>query len=116
MIYRIYHNLSRYGRIDGYSSGDTMWIDPTVYAIADLGDDTLDAVYGRHNRDDRPDGQIAPSLSVGDVVAVTDLSPDVSTRYYAVDSIGFSSVDAPEVLSTAPDYLSAITAAEEPGS
>lgn len=25
-------------------------------------------VFGRHNRDNRPDGQLAPSLSVGDVV------------------------------------------------
>ena len=29
---------------------------------------TLDTLYERHNRGDRPDGQTGPALSVGDVV------------------------------------------------
>jgi hypothetical protein len=30
-------------------------------------------VFARHNRDDRPDGQLCPSMSIGDVVMFGEL-------------------------------------------
>lgn len=38
-------------------------LDNPTYAI-------LEDLFARHNRDDRPDGRLCPSMSVGDVVVV----------------------------------------------
>ena len=50
-------------------------------------------VWVRHNRDDRPDGQLCPSMSVGDVVVIGETA-------LTVESCGFSvcSVDASDVI------------------
>jgi hypothetical protein len=45
-----------------------------------------EAVFTRHNRDDRPDGQLCPSMSIGDVVVFGDVS-------LSVDHRGFVRVD-----------------------
>jgi hypothetical protein len=43
-------------------------------------------VFARHNRDDRPDGQLCPSMSIGDVVVFGEVA-------MSVDGIGFARVD-----------------------
>ena len=43
-------------------------------------------VFARHNRDDRPDGQLCPSMSIGDVVMFGEVA-------MSVDDIGFARVD-----------------------
>jgi hypothetical protein len=73
--YKLHHNLSaRFMRpanqgdlvIEGYEG--------TIEANPNDRTKTApcDAVFARHNRDDRPDGRTAPSLSVGDLVTITD--------------------------------------------
>ena len=43
-------------------------------------------LFSRHNRDDRPDGQLCPSMSVGDVIVFGEVA-------YSVDHCGFKRVD-----------------------
>jgi hypothetical protein len=43
-------------------------------------------VFASHNRDDRPDGQLCPSMSVGDVVMFGEVA-------MSVDDVGFARVD-----------------------
>ena len=50
---------------------------------------TLDGIYARHNRDDRPAAQTMRSLSVSDVVVVRGRQ---GTQAFYVDSIGFKEV------------------------
>lgn len=40
-------------------------------------EDIPERLFARHNRDDRPDGQLCPSLSVGDVVVVAEVAVSV---------------------------------------
>lgn len=47
---------------------------------------TLEGIYARHNRDDRPDGQLCPSMSIGDVVVIDGAA-------WSVGRIGFVPVD-----------------------
>lgn len=39
----------------------------------------LEVLYERHNRDDRPDGQLCPSMSIGDVVVIGEVAYSVAT-------------------------------------
>lgn len=83
--YRNYTNGSAWMR-RGYRPGDALiagWsdrlevADPTdVSAIAEH-------LFIRHSRDDRPDGQVCPSMSVGDVVVVGEIA-------LTVEAVGFS--------------------------
>lgn len=52
------------------------------------------AVYLTLNRDDRANGQIEPSLSIGDVIVVSNHDSDIP---YAVADIGFQIVNMFEV-------------------
>jgi hypothetical protein len=45
----------------------------------------LEALFMRHNRDDRPDGRLCPSMSIGDVVVLGESA-------YSVASFGFKGV------------------------
>jgi hypothetical protein len=45
-------------------------------------DALVELIYARHNRDDRPDGRLCPSMSVGDVVVIGETALSVA-------SIGF---------------------------
>lgn len=102
--YHLYRNVG--APFFAYTPGTTLWFDPTPYAVADAlgGRDgehaldgpvppVLDAIFARHNRDDRPDGQLAPSLSVGDVIALDFTGP--GARFFSVDSFGFTEVEGP---------------------
>lgn len=93
--YRIYRNLTR--PFQTYRPGDTLWFDPTPRHVT-LDDtasrtDALNMIFERHNRDDRPDAAYAPSLSVGDVVALDWL--EESATFHAVDRFGWSFIDGP---------------------
>jgi hypothetical protein len=102
--YRLYRNVS--GPFMAYRPGQNLWFDPTEFDVADAlgGRDAehaldgpvppvLDAIFARHNRDDRPDGPYAPSLSVGDVIALD--WAQVGGRFFSVDSFGFTEVEGP---------------------
>ena len=77
ITYTNYTNVSSTYRA-GYRPGDcliegwsgTMPIDAATVvdpaAIAEL-------IFERHNRDDRPDGQLCPSMSVGDVTVIGEV-------------------------------------------
>ena len=89
MIYECWTNVdARFSRT--YEPGDRLvrgWCD--VVASTDpvprfevLAED----VFARHNRDDRPDGQLCPSMSIGDVVMFGEVA-------MSVDGIGFARVD-----------------------
>jgi hypothetical protein len=45
----------------------------------------LEAIFVRHNRDDRPDGQLCPSMSVGDVIVLGETA-------WSVANVGFTPV------------------------
>lgn len=99
--YRLYRNVG--APFFAYEPGTMLWYDPTPFAIADASTApdaldgeaplVLDAIFYRHNRDDRPDGPYAPSLSVGDVIAL-DWGTE-RTRFFSVDSFGFTEVEGP---------------------
>ena len=92
--YRNYTNGSAFLR--GYQPGDvliagwvgTLTLDESldVYAAAER-------VFVRHNRDDRPDGQLCPSMSVADVVVIGETA-------LTVESCGFSicAVDVADIV------------------
>ena len=104
--YRLLHNLdARFSR--GYLPGDrlveghrgtvelhgTTSVDPAAQATDDGGPSLVsvalsvacDQIFALHNRDDRPDGRDAPSLSVGDVVVLGEAA-------FTVVSLGFEIV------------------------
>ena len=94
--YRNYTNGSA-PFLRGYQPGDVLiagWAGTVVL------DESLDVfaaaerIFVRHNRDDRPDGQLCPSMSVGDVVVIGETA-------LTVESIGFTicTVDATDIVS-----------------
>ncbi len=81
--YTNYTNVSR-PFMRGYEPGDTLikgWSgtldvdNGSTVNIHQLAED----VFMRHNRDDRPDGQLCPSMSVGDVVVIGETALTVET-------------------------------------
>lgn len=87
--YVIWHNAtSRFMR--GYEGRDNL-VRGYEGKLPIFGSDTdtsvLERVFTRHNRDDRPDGQQAPSLSVGDVVVLN------GHYSYTCQSAGWERVD-----------------------
>src|SRR5262245_8464725 len=48
-----------------------------------------EVLFARHNRDDRPDGRMCPSMSVGDVVVIGETA-------MSVDHVGFKVVTLDE--------------------
>lgn len=53
-----------------------------IAADPDALEPAADRVFDRHQRDDRPDGQMCPSMSVGDVIQFGEVA-------YSVDRMGF---------------------------
>ena len=94
--YRNYTNGSA-PFLRGYQPGDVLIAGWAGTVILDESLDVFAAaerVFVRHNRDDRPDGQLCPSLSVGDVVVLGETA-------LTVESMGFSicTVDAADIVS-----------------
>ena len=91
MRYTNYTNMdARFMR--GYRPGDRLvkgWSDEVHLPEGEPRITTLELIFERHNRDDRPDGQLCPSMSVGDVVRL-DVGPYI--EYHTVVSIGFDKV------------------------
>lgn len=51
--------------------------------------ETLEAIFVRHNRDDRPDRMTHPSLSAGDVVVLTPPDHRGEPYMFTVDIVGW---------------------------
>lgn len=82
--YTNYTNLDA-GFIRGYEPGDRLvkgWEGEIAHHPDDDPDSfvtpTLERLFMRHNRDDRPDGQLCPSMSVGDVVILGETAWSVA--------------------------------------
>lgn len=81
MHYDLLINVTRGKYDDGYIADTARLV--LTYS-GEVGDqntrmsDALHDIYARHNRDDRPDGKLGPSLSCGDVIHL------VGEGYFAV--------------------------------
>lgn len=91
IIYDIFHNIdARWMR--AYEPTDRLiegWSGRFDNRDIDDVNSACDVIFAMHNRDDRPDGQLAPSLSVGDVVKLW-----LNGRYdmRSVDNFGWKRV------------------------
>lgn len=74
---------------DGYKAGDpiTMTAIGSVEAATEL--DACEQVFIRHNQDDRTDGRVGPSMSVGDVVI---LRTEDCSKGFACTANGFERI------------------------
>ena len=92
MKYTNYTNMdARFMR--GYRPGDRLvkgWSGEVNLPEGEPRITSLELIFERHNRDDRPDGQLCPSMSVGDVVFL-EVGPYY--EWHTVVSIGFEKVD-----------------------
>ena len=89
-------NYTNYTNLDarfmrGYERGDRLvkgYSDEIDLAPSDEASTmtVLEWIFARHNRDDRPDGRLCPSMSVGDVVVLGETA-------WTVEDIGFARVD-----------------------
>jgi len=62
----------------------------------------MERIYARHNADDRPDGDLCPSMSVGDVVYLGE-------GYFSVSEVGFRTVGVmPDDLITTRTWLEVV--------
>ncbi len=92
MRYKNYTNVNRevWG-LRGYQPGDqlTRGHEGDIDGYATSFDELrvlAERVFEKHNRDDRPDGQVCPSMSVGDVVVFGEVAMTVMP-------IGFAAVN-----------------------
>ena len=66
-----------------YERGDRLvrgWSGELVVAAGPPLVELAEEVFARHNRDDRPDGQLCPSMSIGDVVVFGEVALSVDRR------------------------------------
>lgn len=95
--YRLYHNQDAHF-IRGYQEGDLLQpgyegeieFDPEPEGKAS---EFYEAIFMKHNRDDRPDGQTAPSLSIGDLICLSEV-------WVTVQRFGFGFISAHTLLTT----------------
>ena len=92
MRYMLFHNVSD-DRFDGYKPGAAVWTEGIAYTVDAIPEQALDAVFHRHNMPSRPDGLVAPSLSVGDVIF--DVDESSYWQWFAVADIGFMPIEPP---------------------
>lgn len=83
--YTILHNLGRDwkftpGALYGVGYSGEVEIHPSAAGMLD-GERAAWAVVAKHNRDDRPDGQDAPSFSSGDIVVIYDDELGLTNEY-----------------------------------
>ena len=97
--YRLHHNAdSHYMR--GFARGDRLlrgYRGSVEVPARPEGHDLLglcSLIFARHNHDDRPDGQQAPSLSIGDVIEVH--VGGMRWDAYTVEPVGFRKVSMDE--------------------
>lgn len=87
MKYTNYTNVGA-GFMRAYQPGDRLvkgWEGDIAHHPDDDPFAALEKLFMRHNRDDRPDGRLCPSMSVGDVVVLGETA-------WSVASIGFEEV------------------------
>jgi hypothetical protein len=81
--YTLWTNVSSgFRRI--YQPGDSLVRGFAGVVDAESIADASALLFARHNRDDRPDGQIAPSMSVGDVIEFSECALSVADIGFAV--------------------------------
>lgn len=95
--YTITPFLNETSRFDPYSPGDTL--KRSVMAFTDVRADgipaALSTMFRLMNADDRPNGKVERSLSVGDVLMVEWLDYDtlsVKQERYACDPVGWRKI------------------------
>lgn len=86
----------------GYEHGDKLWRsehgisvdaeEPMTRTTEEFHMTLLERLFHKLNADDRPNGSIERSLSVGDVAAI---STTHGTTYYACDSVGWKKIAPP---------------------
>ncbi len=93
ITYHLFHNeTSRYGR--SYLPGDRLRLG-YLGVLAHSSHDLLDLagkVFVIHNSDDRPDGMVEPSLSVGDVVVLAECAVSVAPIGFVVVELRHSDI------------------------
>lgn len=93
-----FNTNSRFAMTDGYTGE---MVKRSVLGVqmvrATSAKHAADKLFAMLNRDDRPNGKLERSLSVGDVVAVWEnAAGSTSTaEWYAVESFGFRVIDQP---------------------
>jgi len=92
--------------ISGYRKGDPLRPSQIMVEVdAATPQAACDEVFRVLNEDERPNGQIEPSLSVGDLVALEAEHEGVTFAWFAVEALGFRRVS--------PPAASALAAAEQ---
>lgn len=91
MRYTNYTNMdARFMR--GYRPGDRLvkgWSGDIEVPEGEPKIVVLERLFAKHNWDDRPDGQLCPSMSVGDVVKLDD---GTYHSWHTVAAVGFDNV------------------------
>ena len=88
LAYTSYTNVDA-GFLRPYERGDRLVRGYTGVVDVDEADDVgavAERLFARHNRDDRPDGQLCPAMSVGDVIVIGEVAVSVA-------GVGFQLVD-----------------------
>jgi hypothetical protein len=89
--YTNYSNLDA-GFLRVYEAGDRLvrgWVGQIEGGLPEA---VLERIFARHNQDDRPDGQLCPSMSVGDVVVFGWCRSARSWSGWSVAPFGFAPV------------------------
>ena len=84
----------------GYEKGDTL-VRGYSGTVDDVLDSAADVIFGIHNRDDRPDGQMCPSMSVGDVI-------NIDGKWVTVLGLGFADVEVDPADITTRSWLDVV--------
>jgi hypothetical protein len=109
--YRILHNLDA-GFLRSFEPGDRLADGFTGqtqnFDLRDT-DRFLEGLFALHNHPDRPDGQDAPSLSIGDVIIVGESAFSVASRGFtpvevrSEDLLGIPWTEASDILMAEQD-------------
>lgn len=91
-----FRNLERGAMCDGYKNGDRIVFVLDTNIVAETDEAAAEAAFVLHNRDDRPSGKLAPSMSVGDVVAIMPAFRPTETVWMSVMRDGFAVIRDPE--------------------
>lgn len=99
----------RFDAASAYCDGDSLVLAFAGTTEAETISEARERVFSIHNHDDRPDGQVAPSMSVGDVVVLGVDAPDVAqaavesyTLAFACERTGWSAVRVPTNIDPRP--------------
>lgn len=92
----VYNRRFTVGIDSRYVDGDRLVLTFTDIVVAESVDEACEELWLRHNKDDRPDGRLGPSLSVGDVVVLlNDQDNNATPVAFAVEGTGWSEVPVP---------------------